>query len=106
MPGANSTITLGCDNHQLNGQVSVYHNRVIHVHMRKGKDSETCLTGHQAGDQYCKSIEFVASKLQNSRSRNVAITFSNHGLLTIQGKDMYLNCNCNKLIAYSFTSKA
>ena len=94
-------------------QASVYHNRVIHVH-KNGNDSENCLMGQQASqpspNQCCRSIEFVANKLQNSGSRNVtiiletkirvknAITFSNHEFLTIQGrgKGTTLNCNCDK----------
>ena len=104
----------------ISARASVYDNRVIHVH-RKGNDSETCLTRQEMRqmqgkpDRYCKTLEFVADKLQNSRSRNVtiileskirvnsAINFSDHEVLTIQGrsKDTNLNCNCNNLKADS-----
>ena len=102
----------------LSAQASVYHDRVIHVH-KKGNNSESCLTGQDMRqgtlNQYCQSMEFIANKLQNSQSRNVtiileskiqvrsAINFSDHEVLTIQGrsKDTNLNCNCNNLKADS-----
>ncbi len=97
----------------IGAQTVVYHDRVIHIH-KKGNDSESCLTGQEMRqgkrDQYCKTLEFVASKLQNGRSRNITIilesqikirstvNFSNHENLTIQGrsKDTQLSCTCNK----------
>ena len=87
--------------------------RVIHIH-KKGNDSESCLTGQDIrqgkADQYCKTMKFVAIKLQKSGSRNVtiileskvqissAVNFSDHEDLTIQGrsKDIKLSCICNK----------
>ena len=97
----------------LSAQASVYDNRVVHIH-KKGNDSESCLTGQDMRqgtlDQYCKTMGFVADKLRSSGSRNVtiileskiqvssAINFSDHEILTIQGrsKDTNLNCRCNK----------
>ena len=99
----------------ISARTSVYDNRVIHVH-RKGNYSESCLLGQEIRqlqgkhDRYCKTMEFVANKLQNSGSRNVtiilesqiqvnsAINFSDHDVLTIQGrsKDTGLSCNCDK----------
>ena len=98
---------------QLSAQASVFHNRVIHVH-RKGNDNESCLTGNEIGEQRsnkcCKTLEYVADKLLDSRARNMtiiletaiqvrrSIKFSNHALLTFQGRGegTRLSCNCKK----------
>ena len=62
----------------VSGKTTVDDDRVIHVH-RKGTDSESCLTGQDMRqgkhDQYCKTLEYVVDKLQNSGSRNITIIF-------------------------------
>ena len=105
-------------------QTSVYHDKIIHVH-KNGNNTESCLIGQEMRqgkpDQYCKTLEFVASKLHNSGSRNVsiilesqiqlcsAVNFSDHEGLTIQGRSKdtatKLSCKCNKTnsIGISFT---
>ena len=96
-------------------QSYIYHDRIIHVH-KKGNDNESCLTGQEIkqakSDHCCKTLEYVADNLRNSRSRNVtiileskiqlssAVNFSNHELLTVQGRSKYdtvkLSCKCYK----------
>ena len=97
----------------VSGKTTVDDDRVIHVH-RKGTDNESCLTGQDMRqgkhDQYCKTLEYVVNKLQNSGSRNITIifesqvklhstvNFSDHENLTIRGrsKDTKLSCICDK----------
>ena len=93
-------------------QNSSYHDRVIYVHKRKGKDREQCMEGYRGtneiGLQRCKTLEFVANQLSNG-SQNITIileskltirsrvTFKDAELFTFRSnsKSETLTCNCN-----------